>query len=80
MVQRGVPLANVQKFMRHRNIQTTLRYAHLKPEHLGDTVAALDAALRPGPNSAPTQEAPVEATESSVETSSNESKLAHERL
>ena len=65
MVQRGVPLANVQKFMRHRNVQTTLRYAHLKPEHLGDTVAALDAALR-GPNSAPSGESATEAAESNA--------------
>ncbi len=33
------------------------------PEHLGDTVAALDAALRGGPNSAPTQDDPSEAAQ-----------------
>ena len=34
LVQRGVPLAVVQKWMGHSNIQTTLRYAHLAPESL----------------------------------------------
>jgi len=53
LVQRGIDLARVREFMRHRSIQTTLRYAHLHPDHLRDTVAALDEALRSGPNSAP---------------------------
>lgn len=34
LVQRGVPLAVVQKWMGHSNIATTLRYAHLAPESL----------------------------------------------
>lgn len=34
LVQRGVPLAVVQKWMGHANIATTLRYAHLAPESL----------------------------------------------
>lgn len=34
LVQRGVPLAVVQSWMGHSNIQTTLRYAHLAPENL----------------------------------------------
>ena len=48
LVQNGIDLARVQKFMRHKNIQTTLRYAHLQPEHLADTVAALDSVIRGG--------------------------------
>lgn len=34
LVQKGVPLAVVQKWMGHLNIQTTLRYAHLAPDDL----------------------------------------------
>ncbi len=75
MVQGGVPIANVQKFMRHRNVQTTLRYAHLKPEHLGDTVAALDAVLSSGPNSAPTHDGRIEVSKASAATTSKQSKL-----
>jgi len=50
LVQQGVDLARVSEFMRHRNTQTTLRCAHLHPDHLRDTVAVLDKALRRGPN------------------------------
>ena len=32
--------------MRHTNIQTTLRYVHLDPDHLDIVVAKLDSALR----------------------------------
>ena len=31
--------------MRHKSVQTTLRYAHLAPEHMDDALAALDSAL-----------------------------------
>ena len=34
--------------MRHANIQTTLRYAHLLPRHLDDVVEALDASAPSG--------------------------------
>jgi integrase len=34
MVQRRVPLAVVQKWMGHKKIETTLRYAHLAPDSL----------------------------------------------
>jgi integrase len=34
LVQRGVPLAMVQKWMGHKKIETTLRYAHLAPNSL----------------------------------------------
>jgi len=43
LVQRGVPLAVVQKWMGHRNINTTLRYAHLAPDSLLGAKAALEA-------------------------------------
>jgi integrase len=45
MVQAGRPLAEIQRFLRHRSIVTTMRYAHLAPEHLRDTASALDAAI-----------------------------------
>jgi site-specific recombinase XerD len=48
LVQRGVDLARVREFMRHQNIQTTLRYAHLRPEHMNDVVDALDSAFSDG--------------------------------
>ena len=38
-------LRRVQEHMRHRNIQTTLRYAHLAPEHMSNALAALDGAV-----------------------------------
>lgn len=34
MVQKGVPLPMIQKWMGHRNIATTMRYAHLAPDSL----------------------------------------------
>ena len=45
LVQAGVDLARVREFMRHKSIQTTLRYAHLHPEHLDTVVSALDSAM-----------------------------------
>lgn len=42
MVQRGVPLAAVKEVMRHKSIQTTMRYAHLAPENTRAAVHALD--------------------------------------
>ena len=45
MVQAGRPLAEVKEILGHKNINTTLRYAHLAPEHLRDSMAALDAAI-----------------------------------
>jgi integrase len=44
LVQRGVPLAMVQKWMGHLDIQTTLRYAHLDPDALQGARAALEMA------------------------------------
>lgn len=34
----GVDLVSVKEILGHRNIQTTLRYAHLAPGHLRDAV------------------------------------------
>lgn len=42
MVQRGVPLAVVQKWMGHANIATTMRYAHLAPDSLLQAKEALE--------------------------------------
>lgn len=46
MVQRGVPLPMVQKWMGHRNIQTTLRYAHLAPDSLLVAKSALEGQVQ----------------------------------
>lgn len=42
LVQRGVDLRRVQKFMGHKAIQTTLRYAHLAPDDLMSAMEALE--------------------------------------
>lgn len=42
LVQRGVPLSIVQKWMGHKNINTTLRYAHLAPDSLLQAKSALE--------------------------------------
>lgn len=42
LVQAGVPIATVKETMRHRSIQTTMRYAHLAPQNTRDAVATLD--------------------------------------
>ena len=34
----GVDLVSVKEILCHRDIQTTLRYAHFAPGHLRDTV------------------------------------------
>jgi integrase len=46
LVQAGWDLARVMKWMGHKNIQTTLRYAHLAPDDLKDMTGAL---ARPAP-------------------------------
>lgn len=42
LVQRGVPLYTVQKWMGHKNIATTMRYAHLAPDSFVTALAALE--------------------------------------
>ena len=46
LVQAGIDIARVRAFMRHKNILTTLRYAHLRPDHLDNVVKTLDSTLR----------------------------------
>jgi len=41
-VMKGVDLPTVQKLMGHSDIQTTMIYAHLAPDHLADAVNKLD--------------------------------------
>lgn len=43
LVQKGAPLAVVQELAGHRCINTTLRYAHLAPENLGEAVSLLES-------------------------------------
>jgi len=38
MVQSGVPLRTVSEAARHKSIETTMKYAHLAPEHVRDAV------------------------------------------
>ncbi len=42
LVQRGVPLKVVQEWLGHKNITTTMRYAHLSPKNLLEAVHALE--------------------------------------
>jgi integrase len=42
LVMRGVPIYNVSKLLGHSKIQMTMRYAHLAPEGLEESVAVLD--------------------------------------
>lgn len=44
LVQAGVPLPQVMKWMGHKNIQTTMRYSHLLPKDLDMAAQALEAA------------------------------------
>lgn len=43
--QAGRPLQEIQGVLGHTEIQTTMRYAHLQPEHLRSVIAAIDANL-----------------------------------
>ena len=42
LVMSGVDLPSVQKLMGHRDIKTTMKYAHLAPDHLRAAIAMLD--------------------------------------
>ncbi|MEC9383825.1 MAG: tyrosine-type recombinase/integrase [SAR324 cluster bacterium] len=37
----GAPLANVQELMGHEVIETTMRYAHLAPDHDASDISLL---------------------------------------
>ena len=42
LIMKGVDLRTVAKLMGHRDIEMTMRYAHLAPDHLQAAVDALD--------------------------------------
>jgi integrase len=42
LIQRGVPLKVVQEWLGHKDITTTMRYAHLSPQNLLEAVSALE--------------------------------------
>lgn len=42
LVQAGIPIAAVCEVLRHSDIHTTMRYAHLAPENARNALAALD--------------------------------------
>jgi integrase len=42
LVMRGVSIKAVQELLRHKNIQMTMRYAHLSQEHKKEAVNALN--------------------------------------
>ena len=43
LVMRGVPLKAVQELLGHRDIRTTMRYAHLSPQSRREAVERLSA-------------------------------------
>jgi integrase len=49
-IMAGVDLVTVQKILGHKDIETTLRYAHLAPDHLKDGVNK-GSLYRPSPKS-----------------------------
>ncbi len=42
LIMQGVDLSIVKKLMGHSDIQTTMIYAHLSPDHLADAVDRLE--------------------------------------
>ena len=47
LVMAGADLVTTKETMRHKSIETTMRYAHLSPEHKKSAIDALEAALIP---------------------------------
>jgi integrase len=45
LVQQGRSLREVKELLGHSDIQVTMRYAHLAPDHLRAAVASLDGIL-----------------------------------
>ncbi len=45
LVMSGVDVATVQKLLGHSSVKTTMKYAHLSPEHLQDAANKLDKAF-----------------------------------
>jgi site-specific recombinase XerD len=45
LVQAGVSLPEVAALAGHRDIRMTMRYAHLAPQHLRDSISTLEAKL-----------------------------------
>ncbi len=41
-LSRGASLVAVKELLGHADVKTTMRYAHLSPAHLRETVAKLD--------------------------------------
>lgn len=50
LVQAGASIKAVQELLGHATLQMTMRYAHLAPENLRDTVALLDGVTDSGQN------------------------------
>ena len=42
MVMKGVRLVVLQKILGHKNFKMTLRYAHLAPDYVSDSVSRLN--------------------------------------
>lgn len=56
LVQRGVDLYRVQKWMGHKNVMTTQRYAHLSPKSMEELASVLNGGALMVPHSAATSQ------------------------